>query len=80
MHKDDMHERGLSQGELVDIVSHFNGVEREALTFHVVSYDIAKGCTATYFPETNCLVPIDHFADQSKTPVSKFIEISIEKR
>jgi molybdopterin-dependent oxidoreductase alpha subunit len=80
MHEEDMRARDLSQGELVDIVSHFNGVEREALTFHAVAYDIAKGCTATYFPETNCLVPIDHFADQSKTPVSKFIEISIRKK
>jgi anaerobic selenocysteine-containing dehydrogenase len=80
MHEKDMQERGLKKGDLVDITSHFNGVERHALLFHAVPYDIALGCTATYFPETNCLVPIDHFADKSKTPVSKFIEISISKR
>ncbi len=80
MHEDDMKDCDVAKGELIDLVSHFNGVERVARTFHVVPYDIAKGCTATYFPETNCLVPIDHFADKSKTPVSKFIEISIRKK
>jgi molybdopterin-dependent oxidoreductase alpha subunit len=80
MNEADMREHHVVKGELVDLISHFNGVEREALTFHVVPYDIAKGCTATYFPETNCLVPIDHFADKSKTPVSKFIEISLRKK
>jgi anaerobic selenocysteine-containing dehydrogenase len=79
MHPDDMQQMGLEKGELVNLISHFQGVERMAKTFHVVPYDIAKGCAATYFPETNCLVPINHFADKSKTPVSKFIEISIEK-
>jgi molybdopterin-dependent oxidoreductase alpha subunit len=80
MNEMDMQDRDLNKGDLVDITSHFNGVERKALLFHAVPYDIARGCTATYFPETNCLVPIDHFADKSKTPVSKFIEISITKK
>jgi molybdopterin-dependent oxidoreductase alpha subunit len=80
MNEKDMVKQGVVKGELVDLISHFNGVERVANTFHVVPYDIAVGCTATYFPETNCLVPIDHFADKSKTPVSKFIEISIRKK
>jgi hypothetical protein len=66
--------------EVVDLVSHFNGEEREALKFKVIPYDITEGCCATYFPETNVLVPIHSVAKTSNTPVSKFIELSIRKR
>jgi molybdopterin-dependent oxidoreductase alpha subunit len=70
----------LKERELVDLLGEYNGVTRMAEQFHVIKFDIPQGCCATYFPETNCLVPIDSFADRSKTPVSKFIEIRIEKR
>jgi len=39
---------------------------------------IARGCTATYFPEANVLVSINSAADQSNTPASKSVVISIE--
>jgi hypothetical protein len=35
------------------------------------------GCTATYFPEANVLVPINSVAKRSNTPTSKFVIISI---
>jgi anaerobic selenocysteine-containing dehydrogenase len=79
MNADDIHALGLKEKELVNLVGEYNGVIRRAEKFHVLSFNIPKGCAATYFPETNCLVPIDSFADESKTPVSKFIEIRIEK-
>jgi molybdopterin-dependent oxidoreductase alpha subunit len=80
MNEKDMAALFLEQRELVDLVGEYNGVTRTAELFHVIKFDIPQGCCATYFPETNCLVPIDSFADRSKTPVSKFIEIRIEKR
>jgi len=80
MHADDMRAMHLQERELVNLVGEFNGVIRRAEQFHVLPFSIPRGCCATYFPETNCLVPIDSYADRSKTPVSKFIEISIEKR
>jgi molybdopterin-dependent oxidoreductase alpha subunit len=80
MNEKDMAALFLEQRELVDLVGEYNGVTRTAELFHVIKFDIPRGCCATYFPETNCLVPIDSFADRSKTPVSKFIEIRIEKR
>lgn len=79
MHPDDMAKAGLHENQLVDLTSVFEGTERRAFTFHVVPFDIARGCVATYFPETNCLVPIASVADQSNTPVSKFVVIRIEK-
>ena len=45
--------------------------------FRVVSYPIARGCAASYFPETNPLVPLDHQADRSGTPVSKAIVVRL---
>jgi molybdopterin-dependent oxidoreductase alpha subunit len=80
MNSKDMAALFLKERELVDLVGEYNGVTRTAELFHVIPFDIPRGCCATYFPETNCLVPIDSFADRSKTPVSKFIEIRIEKR
>jgi molybdopterin-dependent oxidoreductase alpha subunit len=80
MNAKDMAALFLKERELVDLVGEYNGVTRTAELFHVIPFDIPRGCCASYFPETNCLVPIDSFADRSKTPVSKFIEIRIEKR
>ena len=80
MNEKDMAAMFLDQRELVNLIGEYNGITRSAEQFHAIKFDIPRGCCATYFPETNCLVPIDSFADRSKTPVSKFIEIRIEKR
>jgi hypothetical protein len=44
-----------------------------------VSYEIPRGCLASYFPETNVLVPIDSFAEGSHTPTSKSVIVSLVK-
>jgi molybdopterin-dependent oxidoreductase alpha subunit len=77
MNLEDMRERGLVEKQVVDLVSHFNGEQRVARRFIVVPYDIPRGCTATYFPEANVLVPVDHFAERSHTPVSKSVVITV---
>lgn len=77
MNPDDMREAKLKQGDIVDLFSHFNGEVRTAKHFVVVPFNIPKRCTATYFPETNVLVPIDSYADKSQTPTSKFILITL---
>ncbi len=53
---------------------------RWARGFVVVKYNIPKGCAASYFPETNCLVPLESYADKSWTPTSKFIAIRVHKQ
>jgi molybdopterin-dependent oxidoreductase alpha subunit len=78
LNEKDMKERGLKNKQVVNIKSHFNGEVRVAHNFKVIRYDIAKGCAATYFPEANVLVPVNSTAKRSNTPVSKFIEVSIE--
>jgi molybdopterin-dependent oxidoreductase alpha subunit len=77
LNRDDISEAGLSDGELVDLISHFEGEERVARHFVVVPYSIPRRCAATYFPETNVLVPLRSVADKSNTPVSKSVVISI---
>ncbi len=77
MNAEDMSEAGLQQGQLVDLFSHFEGEQRVAHRFAVAPYSIPRGCTATYFPETNVLVPVRSVADKSNTPVSKSVVISI---
>lgn len=77
LNPEDMRELGLMQGQLVDLRSHFRGVVRTAPRFMVAPYEIPRRCAATYFPETNVLVPIDSVADVSNTPTSKSVHITI---
>jgi molybdopterin-dependent oxidoreductase alpha subunit len=68
----------LNEGDLVDLFSHFEGEQRVARRFTVVPYSIPRRCAATYFPETNVLVPLRSVAEKSNTPVSKSVVISIK--
>ena len=77
LNPEDMLKSGFKDGQLVDLVSHFDGEERTAKQFTVVPYSIPRRCAATYFPEANVLVPLRHFADKSHTPASKSVVISI---
>ena len=79
LNRDDMKETNLNGGDLVDLISHFEGEERVARRFAVVPYSIPRRCAATYFPETNVLVPVRSVAEKSNTPVSKSVVISIKR-
>ncbi|MBA2524577.1 MAG: FdhF/YdeP family oxidoreductase [Pyrinomonadaceae bacterium] len=78
LNRDDMMQAGFSEGQTVDLTSHFEGEERVARRFTVVPYSIPRLCAATYFPETNVLVPVRSVAEKSNTPVSKSVVISIK--
>jgi len=79
MNEKDMAKAGFKEGEKVDLINNFGGVERIARLFVVVPYDIPERNTAAYYPETNVLVPIDSVAEKSNTPTSKLIFIKIKK-
>ncbi|MGA6153909.1 FdhF/YdeP family oxidoreductase [Stenotrophomonas sp. NPDC087984] len=77
----DMAELGLFEGQFVDLVGVWtDGVERRAEDFEVVPYPTARGCAATYYPETNVLVPLDSVAEISNQPTSKGIVARLEAR
>jgi molybdopterin-dependent oxidoreductase alpha subunit len=77
MNEEDIAERGLHGGQVVDLTSHFQGETRVARQFVVVPYAIPRKCAATYFPETNVLVPVDSVAERSNTPTSKYVVITV---
>ncbi|QZT61161.1 FdhF/YdeP family oxidoreductase [Mycolicibacterium austroafricanum] len=75
---------GLSDGDRVDLISEFTDTdgrlqERCAKDFRVVAYPTPEGNAAAYYPETNPLVPLDHTAAKSNTPVSKAVVIRLER-
>jgi molybdopterin-dependent oxidoreductase alpha subunit len=77
LNAEDIRLDGLQDGQVVDLISHFEGEERVAHRFRIVKYSIPRRCAATYFPETNVLVPVRSVADKSNTPASKSVVISI---
>jgi molybdopterin-dependent oxidoreductase alpha subunit len=78
MNPSDMKKNGYQQEQIVHLTSHFNNEERKASNFKIVEYNIPEGCIASYFPETNVLVPLKSVAKGSNTPASKFVEVSIQ--
>jgi len=79
MNEQDMSIAGFEQGDVVNLIQQSNGHTRTAQKFIIVAYPIPKNCIATYFPEANVLVPIDHKAVRSNTPASKYVVVRIEK-
>ncbi|MFD4469499.1 FdhF/YdeP family oxidoreductase [Rhodococcus sp. NPDC058505] len=79
----DLVELGLIDGSRVDIVSEWTAAdgtveERRVSDFRVVEYSTPKGNAAAYYPETNPLIPLDHVAAKSNTPVSKAVVVRLE--
>ncbi|ELB89158.1 formate dehydrogenase subunit alpha [Rhodococcus wratislaviensis IFP 2016] len=76
---------GYTDGDRVDLISEWttpDGTvqERRADDFRLVPYPTPVGNVAAYYPETNPLIPLDHVARTSNTPVSKAITIRLERR
>jgi len=79
MNQADMDRRNLKKYDIVDLSSTYDNKKRMAYKFKVLPYKIPFGNVAAYFPETNPLVPFNHFAERSNTPISKSVKIRIEK-
>jgi len=77
LNPEDVAEQNLSAGQVVDLVSRFEGEERVARRFLVVPYPLPRRSAATYFPEANVLVPVRHVAEKSNTPASKSVPITV---
>jgi molybdopterin-dependent oxidoreductase alpha subunit len=79
LHAGDLAERGLAEGDAVDVTSHFEGETRSLRGFRAVAYDVPRGCAAAYFPEANALVPVRAFAEGSYTPGYKSVVITLAR-
>ncbi|AIR71730.1 FdhF/YdeP family oxidoreductase [Dickeya fangzhongdai] len=78
MHPEDIAALGLQDGDRVDIETLWHDhVERKVLGFRLVSYDIPRGNLAAYYPETNPLVPLSSYGEDTFTPTSKSVPVRI---
>ena len=55
----------------------FSGKKIHSKNWYIIPYDIPKGNVATYFPESNVLIPLDSVAEKSNTPTSKSVEVTL---
>ena len=79
MNPTDLDELGLADRQVVDLVSAWeDGIERRASGFRLIAYPAARGSAASYYPETNVLVPLDSVADMGNTPTSKGVFVRFE--
>ncbi|WP_338773116.1 FdhF/YdeP family oxidoreductase [Nocardia vulneris] len=80
VHPEDIAALGFAEDELVDVISEWtDGTERRVEGFRLVGYPTPRGNAAAYYPETNPLVPLDHVAARSNTPVSKSVTIRLQR-
>ncbi|MEJ7746594.1 MAG: molybdopterin dinucleotide binding domain-containing protein, partial [Luteimonas sp.] len=77
--REDLVRHGFAAGERVDITSVWDDGERTTRGFLLVEYDIPAGCLASYFPETNALVPLGSHAERARTPASKSIPVRLDR-
>ncbi len=85
INRDDLKTIGMRAGDWVDITSVYidkqgDDQQRKAEKFLLIEYDIPRGCIASYFPETNGLVPLSSFAIDARTPTSKSIPVILTLR
>lgn len=78
MNEADLAKRNIQAGDVIDVETALAFGEKRMLKgLTAVSYRIAQGCVAAYYPEANCLVPLDYFDEQSRTPSYKSIPICV---
>jgi molybdopterin-dependent oxidoreductase alpha subunit len=78
MNQEDMEDLGIEHGDLVDIVTATSsGRERRLNGITAILYDIAPGSVGAYYPEANCLVPLDYFDKESGTPSYKSTPVRV---
>ena len=56
-----------------------DGVARRKDGLTVTPYDLPDGCVGGYYPELNVLIPVSHYALESKTPAAKTVPVRIVK-
>ena len=84
LNADDLAERGLSDGDMLDVEAARNPGEpddrpRLIKRLTAVRYNIPRGSAAGYYPEMNGLVALSHYDRRSGTPSFKSIPIRIAR-
>ncbi|MDK4712608.1 FdhF/YdeP family oxidoreductase [Rhizobium sp. CNPSo 4039] len=79
MNDKDLKAKGLEHGDLVEIETALPSGGKRLLKLTAISYDISEGSVAAYYPEANCLIPIDYQDKESGTPSYKSIPVRVSK-
>ncbi len=78
MNQADIARLKLKEGDLVVLSTAVDdGVKRELGGLKVMSYAIPEKCIAGYYPECNVLIPLWHYAKESKVPAAKSVPVRI---
>jgi anaerobic selenocysteine-containing dehydrogenase len=77
MNKADLAERGLQDGDLIDLTATLSSEPRKASKFTVVEYNIPRGSVAGYYPELNVVVTLEHYDRLSGTPSYKSVPVIV---
>jgi molybdopterin-dependent oxidoreductase alpha subunit len=69
---------GLTDGDTITLESDAeDGVERVSEPLRIVEYNIPAGCIGGYYPELNCLIPVEHHALDSHVPAGKTVPVRV---
>jgi formate dehydrogenase major subunit len=78
MNEKDIDRLGLSADQEITLETVADdGVERRVGGLKIKSFDLPAGCVGGYYPECNPLLPLWHYAKQSKVPAAKSIPVRI---
>ena len=81
MSQEDLAERKLEHGDIVDIETALPDCDGHRLEgFTVIAYSVARGSVAAYYPEANCLIPLSFNDKTSGTPSYKSVPVKITRR
>jgi molybdopterin-dependent oxidoreductase alpha subunit len=80
MARADMDRLGLKEADMVTLRTPADdGFDRTVKGLRVTEYSVPAGCIAGYYPECNPLIPMWHYAKESKVPAAKAIDVRVEK-
>jgi anaerobic selenocysteine-containing dehydrogenase len=78
MNEADIAAHGLRDGQEIGLQTIADdGIDRRLEGLTVKAYDIPEGCIGGYYPECNVLLPLWHYAKESKVPAAKSIPVRI---
>lgn len=80
LNEEDLAERQIEHGNIIDVQTVLpSGKTLNLNGFTAIAYNIPRGSAAAYYPEANCLLPLDYHDAQSATPSYKSIPVRIRR-
>jgi molybdopterin-dependent oxidoreductase alpha subunit len=78
MSEEDIADAGLERDQTVALITDYDdGHVRRLGGLKIVPYNLPRGTIASYYPECNVLVPLNHHDKLSKTPAGKSVPVRI---